>query len=77
MHVVLFARSRDPVFQFVFGLKPIVKSVAASHSAMFAMNPISPALNLVQSGRVTIGMDFGFFSKQDHWIMKIMRAIGS
>jgi hypothetical protein len=77
MHSVFLAGRRDLVLQFVLGFKPVVESVAARYSSMFEVNPASLALNLVQSGRVTIDMGFDFFLKQYRRIIKTLRAIDS
>jgi hypothetical protein len=61
----------------MLGLKPVVESVAARYSSMLEVNPASLTLNFVQSGRVSIGMDFNFFLKQYLRIIKTMRAIDS
>ena len=75
MHWVLIDRRRIFVFELVFGLEPIVKSVSAANSAMLQMNSASSELNFVECGMMSSGMDFEFFLSPYRWFIKSMRII--
>jgi hypothetical protein len=75
MHPIILVARTVRLFQLMLGLKPLIQRIAAIHRAMFMVNLASPALYILQSGRVMIRMDLGILLEQHHKPIKTIHIM--